>query len=68
MFLCGSSGQWRSQTQAHWARASASGNSQTLYFCSIAICNNALFYALLTSLFAHLVFNTGEDLYCAQVC
>ena len=50
-----------------WALVSASGNSRTLYFHSIAICNDALFYALLTSLFARLAFNTGEDLYCVHV-
>ena len=51
-----------------WAWASASGNSQTLYFRSIAICNDALFYALFTSLFARLAFNTGENLYCTHIC
>ena len=48
-----------------WARASASGTS---YFCSTAVCNDAVSYALLTSLFARLPFNTGENLYCAHAC
>ena len=41
-------------------------NSWTLYFHSIPIRNDAVPYALLTSLFARLAFNTGEDLYCVH--
>ena len=51
-----------------WAQASASGNSSTSYFRSIAICNDAVSYALLTSLFTCLALNTSEDLYCAHIC
>ena len=66
--------QWRSQTRAHPGlgpdvsiRNQKQSNTVVLSY-SIAICNDALFYTLLTSLFACLAFNTGEDLYCVQIC
>ena len=53
-----------------WAQASASSETveRPRYLRSIAACNDAASNALLTSLFARLAFNTGEDLYCAHVC
>ena len=51
-------------TQA-WVRASASREQLNIV---LAICNDAVSYTLLTSLFARFAFNTGENLYCAHAC
>ena len=53
-----------------WARASVRKTVEHRTFvASIAICNDAVSYTLLTSLFARCRFNTGEeDLYCTHVC
>ena len=42
-------------------------SSSRPFLCALAICKDVVSYALLISLFACLVFNTGEDLYCAHV-
>ena len=54
--------QWRSQTRAHLGLGlgvSVWKTVGTSYFRSIAICNDAVSYTVLTSLFARLAFNTG---------
>ena len=60
--------QWRSQTRAHPDLGPGVSVQKTVELCSTAICNDSFSYALLTSLFARLAFNTREDLCCAHVC
>ena len=67
--LCGYK-ERRSQTRAHpgLGLGVSIRKQSNIVFRSIAICSDAVSYALFTSLFACLVFNTGEDLYCVHVC